>query len=249
MDLQGKICLITGGSSGIGAATVLALAEKGAHVAAFARRPPDDADEIGIRARGLGNTVYYGSGDVAKPEDCRRMIEETVSQFGGLDVLVHCAGGAAPGSLLNITPEQWHRAFDVHLHSIFHLSRAAVPAMKARNGGAIVLISSAAGLRGVNGAIAYSVVKGAIPQFVRSMARELADDKIRVNAVTPGVIRTPFQDYLSPEQVKNNVDNRIPLHREGTAGDVAEVIVMLITNEFITGESLTVDGGMSMRMV
>jgi NAD(P)-dependent dehydrogenase (short-subunit alcohol dehydrogenase family) len=242
MDLRGKICLITGGSSGIGAATVLALAEKGAHVAAFSRRPPGEADEATSR-------VYWGSGDVAKPEDCQRMVEETESKFGGLDVLVHCAGGAAPGSLLNVTPEQWHRAFDVHLHSIFYLSRAAVPAMKARGEGAMVLISSAAGLRGVNGAIAYSVVKGAIPQFVRSMARELADDKIRVNAVTPGVIRTPFQDYLSPEQVKNNLDNRIPLHREGTPQDVVEAIVMLITNEFITGESLTIDGGMSMRMV
>ncbi len=220
----------------------MALIDKGAHVAAFARRPPGVINEI-------ASNVYYGTGDVARPEDCQRMIEETVSKIGGLDVLVHCAGGAAPGSLLNVTPEQWHRAFDVHLHSIFYLTRAAVPVMKARGGGAIVLISSVAGLRGVNGAIAYSVVKGAIPQFVRSMARELADDKISVNAVTPGVIRTPFQDYLLPEQVQNNIENRIPLHREGTPQDVAEAIVMLIANDFITGESLTIDGGMSMRMV
>jgi 3-oxoacyl-[acyl-carrier protein] reductase len=104
-------------------------------------------------------------------------------------------------------------------------------------------------LRGVNGALAYSVVKGAIPQFVRSLARELADHNIRVNAVAPGVIRTPFQDYLSPEQVKNNIENRIPLHREGTPADVAEAIVLLATNAFITGETLTIDGGMTMRIV
>src|SRR5208283_1106507 len=104
--------------------------------------------------------------------------------------------------------------------------------------GAIILISSAAGLRGCLGALAYGVVKGAVPQFARGLARELADDNIRVNCVSPGLIRTPFQDSLTPEQVQNNVQNRIPLHREGKPEDVAAVIVELVENEFITGENV-----------
>jgi NAD(P)-dependent dehydrogenase (short-subunit alcohol dehydrogenase family) len=121
--------------------------------------------------------------------------------------------------------------------------------MKEKKEGAIVLISSAAGLRGCLGAFAYGVVKGALPQFARSLARELAEDNIRVNAVSPGVIRTPFQNSLTPEQVKNNIANRIPLHREGQPEDVAEVIGMLVTHDFITGETIAIDGGMTMRIV
>jgi 3-oxoacyl-[acyl-carrier protein] reductase len=121
--------------------------------------------------------------------------------------------------------------------------------MKRKREGSIVLISSAAGRRGCLGAIAYGVVKGALPQLARSLARELAEDNIRVNTVSPGIIRTSFQDYLSPEQVKNNIENRIPLHREGRPEDVAEVIAMLVTNDFITGETIAIDGGMTMRIV
>jgi len=129
------------------------------------------------------------------------------------------------------------------------LSRAAVPHMVQQGEGAIILIGSAAGLRGCLGAIAYGVVKGALPQFARALARELADNNIRVNCVSPGVIRTPFQDFLKPEQVRNNISNRIPLHREGQPEDVARAIAALVENEFITGENLVIDGGMAMRMV
>jgi NAD(P)-dependent dehydrogenase (short-subunit alcohol dehydrogenase family) len=114
--------------------------------------------------------------------------------------------------------------------------------------GAIILISSAAGSRGCTGAIAYGVVKGAIPQFARALARELSEFNIRVNSVAPGIIRTHFQDHLAPEQAKNNIENRIPLHREGRPEEVAELIAMLATNDFITGENIAVDGGMTMRM-
>ena len=111
------------------------------------------------------------------------------------------------------------------------------------------MISSVAGLRGCLGAIAYGVVKGALLQFARSLARELADDNIRVNCVSPGLIQTRFQDYLTPEQLSHNVNNRIPLHRVGKPEDVAAAIALLITNDFITGENLVVDGGMTMRIV
>jgi NAD(P)-dependent dehydrogenase (short-subunit alcohol dehydrogenase family) len=115
--------------------------------------------------------------------------------------------------------------------------------------GAIILIGSAAGLRGCLGAMAYGVVKGALPQFARTLARELSDYNIRVNCISPGIIRTPFQDFLTPEQIENNVTNRIPLHREGKPEDVARAIRELVENDFITGENLVIDGGMTMRIV
>jgi NAD(P)-dependent dehydrogenase (short-subunit alcohol dehydrogenase family) len=142
----------------------------------------------------------------------------------------------------------WMRAFDVHVHAVFHLCRHAVPLMTPRGEGAIVLLGSAAGSRGCLGALAYGVAKGAIPQFARALARELAPANIRVNSVSPGVIRTPFQDFLTPEQAKNNIENRIPLRREGHPEDVAAMIVSLIENEFITGEDVAIDGGMTMRI-
>jgi NAD(P)-dependent dehydrogenase (short-subunit alcohol dehydrogenase family) len=114
--------------------------------------------------------------------------------------------------------------------------------------GAIVLMSSSAGHRGVLGAAAYAIVKGAIPQFARVLARELADHNIRVNCISPGVVRTRFQDMLTEAQVKNNLQNRIPLHREGTADEIAQVIEVLATNDFITGSDVVVDGGLTMRI-
>jgi NAD(P)-dependent dehydrogenase (short-subunit alcohol dehydrogenase family) len=163
-------------------------------------------------------------------------------------VLVHAAGSGAPGGLLDVAAESWYKAFDLHVHAVFHLCRAVVPEMKKRREGAVILISSVAGLRGCAGALAYGVVKGALPQFARSLARELANDNIRVNCVSPGVIRTRFQDYLTPEQVRTNIEKRIPLHREGSPEDVAAAIAMLVANDFITGGNIAIDGRMAMRI-
>jgi NAD(P)-dependent dehydrogenase (short-subunit alcohol dehydrogenase family) len=172
-----------------------------------------------------------------------------VKDLGRLDVLVHSAGGPVPGSIYAVTDESWMNAFAVHVHSIFHLTRAAAPHMAQRGGGAIILLGSAAGLRGCLGAAAYGVVKGALPQFARVLARELAEQRIRVNCISPGVIRTPFHDALSPEQARNNIENRIPLHKEGKPEDVAELITSVVENDFITGENMVIDGGMTMRIV
>jgi len=124
-----------------------------------------------------------------------------------------------------------------------------LPWLRKNDEASIVLISSAAAIRGCPGAVAYGTVKGAILQFTRMLARDLADDNIRVNCVSPGIIRTRFHQAMTPEQQKHNLANRIPLHREGTVEDVAEVVRLLVTNEFMTGESVTVDGGMTMQMV
>lgn len=249
MELGGKVSLITGGTGGIGGATAVELARRGSDIMIIARQIDDRGGAIQKQIESLGKRCFLLAADMSAPEEIAKSVRDTVAQMGSVDVLVHAAGGAVPGSLLQVTPEAWYGAFSIHVHAIFHLCRAAVPFMKKKREGAIILISSSAGARGCLGAITYGVVKGALPQFARALARELADDNIRVNAVSPGVIRTHFQDSLTPEQVKNNIENRIPLHREGTPEDVAQVIAMLATHNFITGETIAIDGGMSMRIV
>jgi NAD(P)-dependent dehydrogenase (short-subunit alcohol dehydrogenase family) len=249
MKLSGKVCLITGGTRGIGAATALALASSGADVAINGRVGDEEAYGVKASIEALGRRCYLHLGDVSTPAVAEEFVKTTAETLGGVDTLIHSAGGAAPGSLLEVDPAVWYHAFDIHIHAVFHLTRAAVPLMKQRHGGSIVLLSSVAGLRGCAGAIAYGAVKGALPQFARALAREFGDDNIRVNCVSPGIIRTRFQDFLTPEQAKDNIQRRIPLHREGTPADVAQVITTLVSNDFITGENIVIDGGMSMRMV
>jgi NAD(P)-dependent dehydrogenase (short-subunit alcohol dehydrogenase family) len=250
MELEGKVCLITGGSSGIGAATAREFAFRGADIA-ICCRAADDSLAQGVKhdVEALKRRAVTIAADLSEPNEAIRCVQQTVEALGHLDVLVHSAGGPANGRLLEVDPCTWYRAFDIHLHAAFHLARAAVPYMTERGGGAILLISSAAGSRGCAGAIAYGVVKGAIPPFTRALARELADLNIRVNCVSPGIIRTPFQDHLSTEQVENNTRNRIPLHREGRPEEVAAALLSLVENDFITGAEIPVDGGMTMRMV
>jgi NAD(P)-dependent dehydrogenase (short-subunit alcohol dehydrogenase family) len=250
MELAGKVCLVTGGTSGIGAMTALAFATRGAHVAVVGRNPRKDPLEmLQAAAATHGAEAIYIQADIGNVEGCARAVAETCTLWGRVDVLVHAAGAAVPGGFFEITEANWSKAFDVHVHAVLRLARAAVPHMIKQGEGSILLIGSAAGLRGCLGAMAYGVVKGALPQFARTLARELSDYNIRVNCVSPGVIRTPFQDLLTPEQAGNNIRNRIPLHREGKPQDVARAILELVENDFITGENLVIDGGMTMRIV
>src|SRR5262249_4968593 len=181
--------------------------------------------------------------DCGNAADNARCVSETESRLGPVAVVVHSAGGPVNGGLFDLTPEAWQAAFDVHVHAIFHLCRAAVPAMRARKEGAIILIASTAGIRGIITNVAYQVAKGALPQFARALAREFANDNIRVNCVAPGVVRTAFHASMTEEQRRLNLEHRIPLHREGTPAQVAELILTLIRNDYITGETMTIDGG------
>ena len=250
MELKEKIAFITGGTRGIGAAIALDLAQKGANLVLVGRNLDEEAQEVQNKIEKLGRKCLLVSGDIGKEADIQTAVSQALERFGGIDVLVHSAGGPVPGSLLDLTSEAWYSAFDVHVHAIFHLCRATIPSMKERGGGAVILIGSSAGMRGCLGAGAYGVVKGVLPQFTRVVAREHANDNIRVNCVAPGVVATRFHDLagLTPQARQNNLDNRIPLHREGTPEQISKVAVMLIENEFITGETVTIDGGLTMRI-
>lgn len=249
MDLKQKRALVTGGTKGIGAAIALDFASHGANVVINGRSEDDAARSVLKQIEEAGVQGHFVAADMAEPAHLESLVEQTVAKLGGIDLLVHNAGGPAPGKLEDVTPEDWMYAFDVHVHAAYHLCRFALPHLRKNDEGAILLVSSAAGIRGCPGAVVYGTVKGAIVQLTRMLARDVADDNIRVNCVAPGIIRTRFHQHMTPESQKHNLSNRIPLHREGTSEDVAEVVHLLATNNFMTGETVVVDGGMTMQIV
>jgi len=249
MELKGKAALITGGTSGIGLATAKCLAQQGVNLVLGARsEDPAVLSELTAILSQHEARCLFVAGDVRDPETSTRLVAAAQNAFGRIDAVVHSAGGPAPGTALSQSYDNWLDAFDVHVNSTFHLFRAAHAALAASQG-AVVLLSSAAALRGCPGTIAYQTVKAALIQMARALARDHAAEGIRVNCVAPGIIRTPFQAGMSEEARLNNLKNRIPLGREGTPEQVASMILQLITNDFITGETVVLDGGMSMRMV
>jgi NAD(P)-dependent dehydrogenase (short-subunit alcohol dehydrogenase family) len=248
MLLSGKTVLVTGGTLGIGAAIVLDLARRGADVSIVARNLGEPAEALRKQIEALGRRALLLAGDMTNPEDCASVVEQTARHFGRLDVLVHNAGGPSPGKIEDVTPEQWRHTMDLHVNANYYLAGAALPHLKQHGEGCIITVSSTAGIRGVPGAIAYATAKGAIPQFTRSLARDLADYNIRVNCVAPGVIRTRFHDDMTAERKELNLKHRIPLHREGTSEQVAEVVALLVTNDYITGETVVIDGGLTSRI-
>ena len=245
----GRTALVTGGTSGIGQATARALAGQGMNVALNARRDaPDVLAELDDVARGSGGRCIFVQGDIREPGTSARLVAEALNRFGRVDTVVHSAGGPAPGRLPEVTQDAWLDAFAVHVHSAFHLFKASHEAL-AVQGGSVTFLSSAAALRGCPGTVPYQVVKAALIQLARALARDHAAEGIRVNCVAPGIIRTPFQNAMTEEARRNNLANRIPLGREGHPDQVASLILHLVENEFITGETMVIDGGMSMRMV
>jgi NAD(P)-dependent dehydrogenase (short-subunit alcohol dehydrogenase family) len=244
-DIAGKTALVTGGTRGIGLELAERLLDAGACVVVNGRSVTDEAralhDKFGDAA------VLLVEADVAVPGEAHRLVDETKAKFGRLDILVHSAGGPAAGKVPGMASEDWMAAFAIHVHPVFHLFQAAHPLL-AKEGGAIVLVSSVAGIRGCPGSVAYQTVKGALIPMAKALAMDHGHEGIRVNVIAPGIIRTRFHDAMTETAKSHNVQNRIPLRREGIVSDVAEGMMTLICNEFITGETLVVDGGMSMRV-
>ena len=240
--------MVTGGTRGIGAASALALAQEGADVVINARKATEESNATLHAIRQLGSRAEFIAADIGNGASAERLVQEAAMALGGLDILIHAAGGPVPGGLLEIKPEDWQAALDVHVSAVFYLCRAAIPLMRPRGEGSIILVSSTAGIRGIITNVAYQVAKGALPQFTRALAREFANDNIRVNCVAPGVIRTAFHAQMTEAQKKLNLEQRIPLHREGTPEQVGSLITELVKNDYITGETMTIDGGLTMRI-
>ena len=255
MDAQaftGKVAIVTGASSGIGYAAAEALAERGANVVATYLNNEPGAQSLRAATEDSPGQVDTIKVDVSRPEDVAMMVDHTAERFGGrIDILINNAGQWMDKvSIAECSDELWDRVMDVNLKSVFLCCRAVIPTMVTQKDGAIVNITSIAGQTGGGGGtVPYGAAKAGAITLTKGLARELARDNVRVNAVAPGVIDTPMQHrHSTPDQLTRFADSTV-LKRLGKASDVVGAILLLASSyaAYITGETIDVNGGLSMR--
>jgi ketoreductase RED2 len=243
VDLQEKVAVVTGSSSGIGEATARALADAGARVVINSVTSVDAGRAV---ASSLPAAVYVQA-DVSDDRDCRRLVEASVREFGRIDILVNNAATTEviPHHDLDAaTDEIWRRLFDVNVLGTWHLTRAAVTELRKTGAGSVVNVSSLAGLRPLGSSIPYAVSKAGVNHLTRLLANVLAPE-IRVNAVAPGLVDTPWTAEW--HDAREAVRAMAPLKRSATPPDVAEVVLALATAGYMTGQVVAIDGGLSLR--
>ena len=249
MRLEDKVCIVTGGGSGIGRATCLLFAREGARLVVADKRA-GSAQAVRGECAELGDKAIAIEMDVAKAADAKRMVDETMRAFGRLDVLVNNAGYGIAGSVLDTDEEAWDGLMAVNVRGVFLCTKFAIPAMKAGGGGAIVNTASTVASVGIPNRAAYCASKGAVAALTRAVAIDHVGDGIRCNAVAPGTIDTPyFAEILGKSAdgaaLRRALEQRQLLGRLGTPEEVAAAILFLASDEsrFATGSILTIDGG------
>ncbi len=252
-DLTGRTALVTGGGRGIGQSMAIGLAEAGADVV-IASRKLDACERVVEMIEKMGRRAWAIAADLSKLEDIEQLVEDALSRAPRLDILVNNAAFAWGAPLLEHTPKDWDRVFDLNLRGLFFLSQRIAKHMLEAGGGNIIHISSMAALRGASDAlepsIAYTASKGALHTLTRDMAIKLAPHAIRVNAIAPGAFDTSMFEFIKADP-KRHADflARMPLGRVGHDDDAKGAVVFLASaaSAFVTGQILVVDGGWSVQ--
>lgn len=246
MDLTDRVALVTGGKR-MGAAVGVALARRGARVALSYHRSRDEAEATAAAVREAGREALVFQADVSDAGACRRLVEDVVGGLGSLDVLVNMASLYDAIPLASLTPADLRRSLDVEVTSTLALALAAAPHMRARGGGRIVTFSDWLAVSGrprYKGYLPYYVAKRAVMGVTEALALELAGDRILVNSVAPGPILAP--ESLSPGEYAA-VEKATPLGRWGGPEEIAHAVLALVETDFITGQTIRVDGGRHVR--
>ncbi len=237
--LQNRVALVTGGSRGIGAATVSRLAAAGAAVAVNYREREADADALVRTITAAGGRAIAVGADVSESADVTRMVAAVTSRLGPIDILVNNAGVAVTRGVDDLTEADFDLTIAVNLKSVFLCMQAVLPGMRARTWGRIVNISSGAARGGGSIGPHYNASKAGIEGLTRGYAARLVKEGITVNAVAPSLIETDMM------QGQHNLVSRIPLGRFGTADEVAQAVLMLLDNAYMTGQTVAMSGGMA----
>ncbi len=245
--LAGKVCLVTGGSRGIGRATALALADAGADVAFSFQSAKDQAMEVAKLIQEKGVRCRAFQANVAVAEEVQSMVKEAVKEFGPITILVNNAGITRDKSFIKMTKAMWDEVIRVNLDGVFNTTQAVLPDMAEAGWGRIINLSSIVGQTGNFGQVNYAATKGGVIALTMSLAREVARKNITVNAVAPGFIETDMTKNV-PEPALAQVKAMTPMGRLGKPEEIADAIVFLASPQasYITGQVLAVNGGMYM---
>jgi 3-oxoacyl-[acyl-carrier protein] reductase len=251
LDFTDQVVLVTGASSGIGAAAAVGFAEAGAVVALHYHHNSEGAQHTLNAVSTAGGTGSVHQADLAAPESAAALVDEVLQRHGRIDVLVNNAGDLVKRSpVVDVPDDEFRRIMDVNLTSVFAMSRRIVPVFLGQGGGVIVNVTSIAGRHGGGGgSVVYATSKGAVSTFTRGLAKELAPEGIRVNAISPGVISTPFHDRHTGEQQMAGMLATIPMGRAGTPHECVGTILYLASDRmssYVTGQLIEVNGGQLM---